>query len=448
MKISKLFPLIMIWASAANAQHPIDRFLTSQIKSTVVLSAADDLIAPQDLDFCRVPGREHELWVLNREMDEMGGSIVILYDAGKPAQWAEYRHDSHADHFMVNPTSIAMGANGNWANVAEILNTMGNHDVIFMGPTLWTSDTSIFARINQSEWDPNLPLGSHSDMLHESPFSMGIAADTGNVYWVFDGYNSAIFRYDFQHPHEYGGDDHSDGIIWKYDVSVKRKPDLPSHMVLDEESGWLYVVDNGNNRMFRMQTRSGIRGEELTTDNEPLADFAEMNGATFEVIESARTGMCGIDYSDGRLIVSNNINGQIRVYNTTTTTPTYLGSIMTGDDGIMGVKIGPDSVIWYVNREENTVVRLAPGAPLSVSSDEEFSKPRIYPTPATTSISIECSMTPLEVRIVNMLSSTVKLVNPGSTSLQIDISDLPAGVYFCQIMSEGSMTQQRFVVSR
>jgi hypothetical protein len=171
----KLFAglFILCFAASSRAQHPIDRFLTGKIETKRILGAKEGMFLPQDLDFCRVPGRERELWVLNREEDEMGGSIVILYDAAGLNQWAEYRHDSHADHFMVNPTSIAMAANGNWANVNEILNTIsGHHDVIFMGPTLWTSDTSIFARVNQSDWDPDLPLGSHSDMLHESPFSL------------------------------------------------------------------------------------------------------------------------------------------------------------------------------------------------------------------------------------------------------------------------------------
>jgi hypothetical protein len=40
-------------------------------------------------------------------------------------------------------------------------------------------------------------------MLHESPQCMGITHDPerntpfGNVYWVFDGLNSTLIRYDF-----------------------------------------------------------------------------------------------------------------------------------------------------------------------------------------------------------------------------------------------------------
>ena len=59
---------------------------------------------------------------------------------------------------------------------------------IFSGCTLWEADTSIYARINQNGPE----LGSHWDMLHQSPFSVGIAAETDNIYWLFDGFHNTI----------------------------------------------------------------------------------------------------------------------------------------------------------------------------------------------------------------------------------------------------------------
>ncbi|HET6511768.1 MAG TPA: T9SS type A sorting domain-containing protein, partial [Candidatus Kapabacteria bacterium] len=434
--------------ATAQAQHPIDRFLTSKLESKVVLDPNDGIDGPQDLDFNRLPGRERELWVINREGDEAGGSIVILYDAGKSTEWSEYRRDSHSDHFMVNPTAIAMGANGNFANVAELLNTIGHADVIFMGPTLWTTDTSIFARENQNDWEHGQLLGSHSDMLHESPFSMGIAADTGNVYWVFDGHHGNIYRYDFKTPHGYGEDDHSDGIVYQYDVSVERTEDLPSHMVLDEATGWLYVVDNGNSRIFRMQTRSGERGDDLFDENEPLAEYAQMNDIIVQVFETGSPRLSGIDFIDGRLIVSNNSNGEIRVYNTTTSTPTYLGSIATNDDGIRGVKFGPDSAIWYVNYDENTVVRLAAGELLAVGEEGVSIRNTIYPSPARSMVNVEAAAGVQEIRVVNSLGTVVQTILQPESRIQIDVKALPNGVYYCQFVSGEGVRYERFVVSR
>ena len=77
-------------------------------------------------------------------------------------------------------------------------------------------------------------LGSHYDMLHESPLCMGIAWEKDNVYWVFDGHNQSIARYDFQEDHGMGFDDHSDGIIGKYVTGeIQREPDIPSHLHLE-----------------------------------------------------------------------------------------------------------------------------------------------------------------------------------------------------------------------
>ena len=133
-------------------------------------------------------------------------------------------------------------------------------------------------------------------------------------------------------------------------------------MIVDKSTGWLYIVDNGNNRIVRVDTKSGHLGNNITAPNENPAQYAEMIGVKWQTIDSGFTNLSGIDYFDGRLIVGNYGTGDIRVYNTTTPAkPTYLGTIQTGDIGMMGLKIGPDSNIWYVNRTHNQVVRLTSG---------------------------------------------------------------------------------------
>ena len=109
-----------------------------------------------------------------------------------------------------------------------------NYNGYFSGCTLWDSDTSIYARVNQ-----NGPLlGSHLDMIHQSPFSEGIASESENIYWLFDGFHETIVKYDFQEPHEHGGDDHSDGLVYRHDdVQVMREPGLSSHIDIDENTG-------------------------------------------------------------------------------------------------------------------------------------------------------------------------------------------------------------------
>ena len=347
----------------------IDKYLGNTPKLSVIATSSDNISVPTDLDFSPVPSRKNELWVVNYGTYNSGGNMVIIYDAGKPTQWSEQRHDVYSQHFMIAPTALAMGSadSGYFATTGEVLNNTNDPTSTFMGPVLWDSDTTKFARINQN----NNLLGSHIDMLHQSPYSMGIAFDTLNAYWDFDGYHGCLYHYDFKVSHGWGNDNHADGEILKYkEVKLKRIANLPSHMIVDHSTGWLYIVDNGNKRIVRVDTKSGELGNDLTAPNENPAVYSEMIGVGWQTIDSGFTNLSGIDYFDGRLIVGNYGTGDIRVYNTKTSgKPTYMGTIQTGDAGMIGLKIGPDSNIWYVNRTKNKVVKLTPGviAPLDAA---------------------------------------------------------------------------------
>jgi hypothetical protein len=183
--------------------------------------------------------------------------MVIFYNAGEQNQSFQKRKDSHSNHFIVYPSAIAFGDNGEWVSVQEIQNSTQS-TTTFMGPSLWLQDTAIYARVFQSNWASGTPLGSHIDMLHQSPFAMGAAFDSASAYWVFDGHNGTICKYDFAGNHGPGYEYHDDGVIWRYtDVTVTREPNVPSHMVLDRETGWLYFIDGGARQLKRLNTNTG-----------------------------------------------------------------------------------------------------------------------------------------------------------------------------------------------
>lgn len=365
MKKLILLPFL-VYSANCPGQNYLDNLLTGTPVSTTIASSTNSVSQPRDLDF--KPGTS-ELWVANRG-NANGGTVVIIYHAGQTGQVAQYRKDSHSGHFMIYPSGIAFGDNGEWANTNEIKNTASASST-FMGPALWTGDTSIFARVFQNNWVNGRPLGSHLDMIHQSPFSMGIAHDTASMYWVFDGHNGNLCKYDFGAHHSPGYDDHSNARIWRYtDVPLTREVDMPGHMIKDKSSGWLYVVDAGTKKLKRVNTNTGATTGTLTvpsTSPEPLAGYWAMTGAQVQVVDSFPTGQpIGVDHYNGRLIVSDYVTGIIHVYNTTGATPVKIGTI-TAAPGIMGVKIGPDGNIWYVNYTGNTVVRLAPA---SVSNND------------------------------------------------------------------------------
>ncbi len=363
--MKKLFFSFLTLAGCSNfilAQtNYLDNYIGATITPTVIASSSNQVNQPQDLDF---KPNSNELWISNRG-GSGGGTNVIIYNAGLSNQTSQYRKDSHSGHFMIYPTAIAFGEDGKWACVSEIKSTAGASST-FMGPALWTGDTAIFARVFQNNWVSGYPLGSHYDMLHQSPFAMGIAHDSAMAYWVNDGHFGNIVLYDYVQHHGPGYDNHSAGKIWRYtDVLVTRTPNVPSHMILDKTNGWLYFVDGGPKKIKRMNVNSGVLSGNLTvpsTSQEPLAGYKRVLGAVVEELDTFATQPCGIDYHNNRLIVSDNTTGDIYLYNTLGTF-SLMGTISTGMPGLMGVKIGPDSKIWCVNYTNNAVYRLDIASP-------------------------------------------------------------------------------------
>lgn len=356
------YGLLMMSVLNINAQSGyFDKYITDSIVLTTVATNSQKLAQPRDLDF---KPNSNELWVCNNGNID-GGSMVIFYNTGLPNQTSEYRKDSHSGHFKIYPSAIAFGDDGFWGNTNEIKNTASASST-FMGPALWSADTSIFAKVFQNDWEPGLPLGSHYDMLHQSPFSMGIAHDTNLVYWVNDGHNGNICKYDFVKHHGPGYDNHSAGKIWRYtDVTVSRVTNVPSHMVMDKQTGWLYYVDGGSKQIKRMHTRTGTVVSNLSvpsTSQEPLAGYWKVTGAGVEILDSFTTQPCGIDFFNNRLIVSDYTNGNIYVYKVDSVV-TRIRTIVTGRAGMMGIKVGPDSRIWCINNTDSKLYRLDISSP-------------------------------------------------------------------------------------
>lgn len=354
MKTKILLSASLIGSLLISKAQYVDGYLTGTPTYTTIGTASDGLSYPRDLDF--MPNT-NDLWVVNREATPAdGGSTVRFKNPGTQTQTKEYIHDSYANHFIRYPSAIACGANGYFANSNET-NNSGNY---FAGPALWDTDPAIYGVVHQND----SYLGSHIDMLHQSSFAMGIAHDNNNVYWVYDSNAGNICKYDFHTPHAPGGDDHSDGEIWRYtQVTVFANggapTGIPSHLVLDKVTSTLYIVDSGNKRVLKLSTKTGTVAGNLSESSEIIAGYYEVKGATSSVyINSGLNQPCGIDYITGRLIVSDHANGNILIYNTTGSSPVLMGTIATGATEIMGVKIGPDGKIWYVDMAKNKVVRI------------------------------------------------------------------------------------------
>lgn len=333
----------------------------------VVLWDSDGARSATALEFD--PTRPGELWVTLRQlltelpctMDvttgcaALQGQIALIQDATSADPRVQIKQDGNAWHFMRRPTSIAFGTNGYLATCGEA--RTGNYEdevADFNGPVLWSSDPTIFG----VEPEPG-QNGTHVDMLHESPYCMGIAHETGNVYWTFDGAWGSLDRYDFNLPHEVGGEDHSDGSVWRYvEGEVSRVPEVPSHLFLDKSRGELYVADTGGGRILRLDIKSGTPdGDILAYD--PIAVHLRMSNATLdEVVAPGVLDMpSGIVFYDDVLFVTDYGTGMLHAFDRS---GEVLASVDTGlGPGVLGgITIGPDGKAYLTDLKWGRAYRL------------------------------------------------------------------------------------------
>lgn len=322
---------------------------------TILARAAKDLAEPRDLEFH--PDRTDELWIANRETD----TIVVLFDPGTEEQAESSFYDKNANHFLEEVSGIAFSDDADvWASCQESRNTYDDlappND--FMGPALWPGDLDVFAQVNQSPTDPL--LGSHLDMLHQSPNCMGIAHHEDNAFWVFDGLNRHLVYYDFQEPHILGGDDHSDGIVRRYpEVELDRVANVPGHMVVDPSTQLLYIANTGAGEILAFDTTSGEVDRALGFTNEPLAEFSEMSGASFSVFADGFDQPSGIALDGEVLFVSDHTTGEIVALDVNDGAEISRIEVPEGE-GIMGLAVGPDGLLYYVHGDANVAVRVDP----------------------------------------------------------------------------------------
>jgi len=427
----------------------IGDYLSDSLIINTIGYAADGLDKPRDLAFAPTP--TPQLWVVNEKTENSGGSTVTYFDAGMPTQDAQLKKDENSWHFMSLPTGIAFSYNGNFATSPGVLDA--NHQgggSYFTGPTLWSGDWSVYA-------EPSGGNGSHLDMIHQSPYSMGIEWEEENVFWIYDGYNNNIVRYDFREDHGPGNDDHSDGVVHRYtEVAVNRIDNsIANHLALDRESGWMYIVDNGNKRVLRLDIHSGEPTEDLIPYAETLHEYKAVTGADWSVYIDSLSKPSGIAVIGNYLLVSDYGTGEIIVYDHSGSEGVELGRFDTGPAGIMGIEIGPDGKIWYVNTTQNKVYQLD-YTPFTVAANEPGNKPAfsVSPNPSDRIFEVRLGAgnadSDYRLRVVNALGQVVRdEAVAGRSSVRIDLSGQATGYYFVQVANEkGSRTERVLLVAQ
>ena len=204
-------------------------------------------------------------------------------------------------------------------------------------------------------------------MLHESPYGVGIAHDSANAYWYNDGYYGELVFYDFQLDHDTGEDDHSDGMVRRYsEVQLTHALGVPGHMVLDKSSGILYIADAGANRVLWVNTDdTSVSSQSImgsSTQLEELQEYSEMTGIEWGVLATGLDRPSGIALDGDRLFVSQNGNGKLTAFdlNSDGKSASETETVQTSASSIMGLEIGPNGHLYYVDNGRDQVIRIDP----------------------------------------------------------------------------------------
>jgi hypothetical protein len=370
---------------------------------------------PMDL----TPSTHGELWVVQRmerlpEFDEftectsrsqagqpndclgLQGSTVALRDPANPELASGERVnlvvDANAWHFMRRPSGIAFGVESTTlpaddpraldpitgepllteaATYPDIFATCHEHwtgnftdSSPFIGPSLWSADPEIYNGVNGDfEWSN----GSHLDMVHATQNCMGIAWEQGNVYWLFNGEEGALDRYDFGVPHVPGAADHDDGEVTRYvlDSPLARVPNVPSNLVMRGDA--LYVADTGNGRVARFDLAQEMTPDGTFRTYEALP--AEQMRATLATVVSreALAAAWGAEvepsglafYDEDTFVVANHASGQISLVRAED------GEILRTEDTGLGAGIGGltvmDGLVYFTHMGTRGVYRVDVG---------------------------------------------------------------------------------------
>jgi hypothetical protein len=425
----------------------IDNYQIGNYSFNVIANSSDEIDHPTDLDY-HSTWSLNQLWVINKETANTGGTTIVIDNAGQSNQSSEFFQDGNAWHFMSLPTGIAFSNNGNFATSPGVFDA--NHQgtaSAFTGPTLWSGDLDIFAQ-------PSGGNGSHLDMLHESPYSQGVAWEIDNVFWIFDGYNNDIVRYDFVDDHNPGNSYHGDAIVRRYsDESVAKDPAgiVPSHMILDEEKKWLYVVDNGNRRIIRIDITTGTQSptEPSYGPHESMEEYVTITDYTWEVVVNQGLNKpAGIEIMGERLMVSDYETGKIHVYDINSMPASQLFEIQTPAQGIMGIVTAPNGEIVYADHDASEIVSISPAV---LSIDDTELNLSIYPNPSSNGFTIGNSNSNqvLDIDIFDVAGRRIESFNSVKSGTFMN-PKLSAGAYIinCYEVNQNKKSTLRFIQSK
>jgi DNA-binding beta-propeller fold protein YncE len=141
---------------------------------------------------------------------------------------------------------------------------------------------------------------------------------------------------------------------------VARSGSTASHLVLDKDTGLLYVADTGNNRIAVLDTNSGVAGQNLPVVERGTTQTLWEDATFNTLVEGTDYGMLepsGIALVEGTLVVTDAGTARIHVFDLD---GNELDWADTGRNKLGGVYADSLSDIWMVDPGKDQVLRLQP----------------------------------------------------------------------------------------
>lgn len=320
------------------------------------------------------PTSEGELWISLRQFpsgkpctldDDSGcaalpGVMAVLTDATAAVPVGVVKEDGNSWHFMRRPTALAWGEGPVFASCGEALtDNYEDDDIPYAGPALWSSDPAIFGV-------KPLPTqnGTHIDMLHETPYCMGLAHESANAFWAFNGLAGSLDRVDFHAPHAVGGEDHDDGEVHRYIAGqLLREPEVPSHLVYDSGRKLVYVADTGHGRVLSVDPSPAVPGDDIIV-YEKLQSSGLMDGASVKTLvpQGVLQKPSGLTLVDDVLYVTDNATSRIYSFDINGQLLKILDTGLPAGS-LAGIAMGPDALLYVTNLLTGGVHRVELTAP-------------------------------------------------------------------------------------
>ena len=154
----------------------------------------------------------------------------------------------------------------------------------------------------------------------------------------------------------------------------------------------------------------------------------------------------GIDLIGNRMIVSDYATGEIIVYDISVIPAIEKGRISTSAQGIMGIKIGPEGKIWYIDYDANKVFRVdGNGLSLSESGNLTYN---LYPNPSTGIINLSFdTKSNFDIEISNMIGQVVYVEQFDGSKTRLNL-DLVSGTYTIRItdVENNSVSVKKLII--